>query len=295
MIDKILPGRAGEILGLDTVPVAGDKFNCVDTEYDAKKLVDYRTDEKRKRESTEDRKSFTTLDEIMKGICAGETKEMKLVVKADTQGSVEALKPALVNLSDEAVTVRVIHASTGGVTSNDVNLALASGAIIIAFNVRPDSKAREEAERSKLDIRFYDVIYACLDEMQKAKLCMLEPIDVEKINGQAEVRQVFNVSKVGTIAGCGVKSGKIIRNSQARVIRDGVVVYTGKIKSLKRFKDDAREVATGLECGISIDGFNDLKPGDILESFSMNKLESTDVNFAAAAAAKKASEADSRS
>ena len=288
MIDKILPGRAGEILGLDSVPVAGDKFNCVATEYDAKKLVDYRTDEKRKQESTEGRKSFTTLDEIMKGICAGETKEMKLVVKADTQGSVEALKPALANLSDESVAVKVIHASTGGVTSNDVNLAVASGAVIIAFNVRPDVKAQEEAERLKLDIRFYDVIYACLEEMEKAKLCMLEPIDVEKVNGQAEIRQIFNVSKIGTIAGCVVKSGKIIRNSQSRVIRDGVVVYTGKIKSLKRFKDDAREVVSGLECGISIDGFNDLKPGDILESFSMNKLESSDANFAAAAAAKKA-------
>lgn len=293
MIDKILPGRAGEILGLDSVPVAGDKFNCVATEYDAKKLVDYRTDEKRRQESTEGRKSFTTLDEIMKGICAGETKEMKLVVKADTQGSVEALKPALANLSDESVAVKVIHASTGGVTSNDVNLAVASGAVIIAFNVRPDVKAQEEAERLKLDIRFYDVIYACLEEMEKAKLCMLEPIDVEKVNGQAEIRQIFNVSKIGTIAGCGVKSGKIIRNSQARVIRDGVVVYTGKIKSLKRFKDDAREVAAGLECGIAIEGFNDLKPGDILESFSMNKLESSDANFAAAAAANKKAKTES--
>ncbi len=287
MITSVLPGRAGEILGLDTVPVAGDKFNCVETEYDAKKLVDYRVDEKRKLGSTEGRKSFTTLDEIMQGICAGETKEMKLVVKADTQGSVEALKPALTNLSDETVAVRVIHASTGGVTSNDVNLAVASGAIIIAFNVRPDVKAQEEAERLKLDIRFYDVIYACLEEMEKAKLCMLEPINVEKVNGQAEVRQVFNVSKIGTIAGCSVKSGKVIRNSQGRVIRDGVVVYTGKIKSLKRFKDDAREVAAGLECGISIDGFNDIKPNDIIESFSINKMESTDAGFAAASAANK--------
>ncbi|MEI6092612.1 MAG: translation initiation factor IF-2 [bacterium] len=293
MIDKILPGRAGEILGLDSVPVAGDKFNCVATEYDAKKLVDYRTDEKRKQRSTEGRKSFTTLDEIMKGICAGDTKEMKLVVKADTQGSVEALKPALTNLSDESVAVRVIHASTGGVTSNDVNLAVASGAIVIAFNVRPDVKAQEEAERLKLDIRFYDVIYACLDEMEKAKLCMLEPIDVEKVNGQAEVREVFNVSKIGTIAGCGVKSGKVIRNSQVRVIRDGVVAFTGKIKSLKRFKDDAREVAAGLECGISIDGYNDIKPGDILESFSINKLESSDANFAAASAANKKAKTES--
>ena len=287
MITSVLPGRAGEILGLDTVPVAGDKFNCVETEYDAKKLVDYRVDEKRKQGSTEGRKSFTTLDEIMQGICAGETKEMKLVVKADTQGSVEALKPALTNLSDETVAVRVIHASTGGVTSNDVNLAVASGAIIIAFNVRPDVKAQEEAERLKLDIRFYDVIYACLEEMEKAKLCMLEPINIEKVNGQAEVRQVFNVSKIGTIAGCSVKSGKIIRNSQGRVIRDGVVIYTGKIKSLKRFKDDAREVAAGLECGISIDGFNDIKPNDIIESFSVNKMESTDAGFAAASAANK--------
>ena len=272
-IDSILPGRAGEIHGLDSVPMAGDKFNSPATENDAKKLVEYRIDEQRKKTGTEVKKSVT-LEDIMKGICSGETKELKLLVKADTQGSVEALKASLENLTDPVVAVKVILAGTGGVTSNDVNLALASGAIIIGFNVRPDSKALEEAQKSKLDIKFYDVIYKCLEDMEKLKLCMLDPTEVEKVHGQAEVREIFNVSKIGTIAGCGVKSGKIVRNSMVRVIRDGAVVYTGKIKSLKRFKDDAKEVLAGLECGMSIDGFNDIKQGDIFESFSVNMVDS---------------------
>jgi translation initiation factor IF-2 len=216
-----------------------------------------------------------TLDEMMLSVSKGEAKELKLVVKADTQGSIEALKAALEKLSDEIVAVKIVHAGIGGVTSNDVNLAVASGAVVIAFNVRPDSKASADAEAAKLDIRYYDVIYNCLEDMEKAKKGMLEPIDVEKVNGQAEVRQIFNVSKIGTIAGSIVKSGKIIRNSMVRVIRDGAVVYTGKIKSLKRFKDDAREVAAGLECGMAIDGFNDVKPGDIFESYSVSKVDST--------------------
>jgi translation initiation factor IF-2 len=273
-MDSILPGRAGEILGLDSVPVAGDKFNCVASESDAKKLVDHRIDEKRKKDTVEDKKAFG-LDDMMKEVCAGEMKELKLLVKADTQGSVEALKASLLNLSNETVIVKIIHSGTGGVSTNDVNLAVASGAVIIAFNVRPDSKAQEEAERSKLDIRFYNIIYNCLEDMQKAMVCMLEPVEVEKVNGQAEVMQTFNVSRLGTIAGCIVRSGKVIRNSSVRVVRDGVVVYTGKIKSLKRFKDDAREVVSGLECGMSIDGFNDIKIGDIFESFSVNMVDSS--------------------
>ena len=271
--EAILPGRAGEVHGLNLVPMAGDKFNCLATENDAKKLVEYRIDEQRKQTGTEVKKSVT-LEDIMKGICSGETKELKLLVKADTQGSVEALKASLENLTDQVVAVKVILSGTGGVTTNDVNLALASGAIIIGFNVRPDSKALEEAQRSKLDIKFYDVIYKCLEDMEKLKLCMLDPTEQEKVNGQAEVREIFNVSKIGTIAGCGVKSGKIVRNSMVRVIRDGAVVYTGKLKSLKRFKDDAKEVAAGLECGMSVDGFNDIKQGDILESYSVNMVDS---------------------
>jgi len=274
VIQVVAPGRVGEILGLDSVPMAGEKFNCVATENDASKLVDYRVDEKRKQFAPEAKKVLN-LEEIMQNVCKGEMKELKLVLKADTQGSVEALKAALEKLSDEVVGVKVILSGIGGVTSNDVNLAVASGAVIIAFNVRPDSKASADAEAAKLDIRYYDVIYSCLEDMEKAKICMLEPTDVEKVNGQAEVRQIFNISKLGTIAGCGVKTGKIIRNSMVRVIRDGVVVYTGKIKSLKRFKDDAREVAAGLECGMSIDGFNDVKPGDIFESYTINKVDST--------------------
>ena len=274
VVQSVLPGRVGEILGLDTVPMAGEKVNCVASENDSSKLVDHRIDEKRKKDTSEVKKPLS-LDEIMQGICKGEVKELRLVVKADTQGSVEALKASLENLSDETVAVKIILAGTGGVTSNDVNLAVASGAVVIAFNVRPDTKAAAEAEATKLDIRYYNVIYNCLEDMEKAKLCMLEPVDVEKVNGQAEVRQIFNISRLGTIAGCGVKTGKIIRSSMVRVIRDGVVVYTGKIKSLKRFKDDAKEVTVGMECGMSIDGFNDIKPGDIFESYTVNKVDSS--------------------
>lgn len=274
VVQSVAPGRFGEILGLDSVPMAGEKVNCVATENDASKLVDHRIDEKRKHDTVEAKKPLS-LDEMMQSVCKGEMKELRLVVKADTQGSIEALKASLEKLSDETVTVKIVLAGIGGVTSNDVNLALASGAVIIAFNVRPDTKASAEAEAAKLDIRYYNVIYSCLEDMEKAKVCMLEPVDVEKVNGQAEVREVFNISKLGTIAGCGVKSGKVIRNSLVRVIRDGVVVYTGKIKSLKRFKDDAREVAAGLECGMSIEGFNDIKPGDIFESYTINKVDST--------------------
>ncbi|HOW17119.1 MAG TPA: translation initiation factor IF-2, partial [bacterium] len=252
-IQSALPGHAVEVHGLNSVPMAGEKFNCLTTDDAAKELVEHRLDEIRKQTSPETKKSVT-LDDIMKGICSGETKDLKLIVKADTQGSVEALKASLENLTDQVVAVKVILAGTGGVTSNDVNLALASGAVIIAFNVRPDSKALEEAQTSKVDIKFYDVIYNCLEDMEKVKLCMLDPTEVEKVNGQAEVRQIFNVSRIGTIAGCGVKSGKIVRNSMVRVIRDGAVVYTGKLKSLKRFKDDAKEVAAGLECGMSVEG-----------------------------------------
>ncbi len=273
-IQSALPGHAVEVHGLNSVPMAGEKFNCLPTDDAAKELVEHRVDEIRKQSSPETKKSVT-LDDIMKGICSGETKDLKLIVKADTQGSVEALKASLENLTDQVVAVKVILAGTGGVTSNDVNLALASGAVIIAFNVRPDSKALEEAQTSKVDIKFYDVIYNCLEDMEKVKLCMLDPTEVEKVNGQAEVRQIFNVSRIGTIAGCGVKSGKIIRNSMVRVIRDGAVVYTGKLKSLKRFKDDAKEVAAGLECGMSVEGFNDIKQGDILESFSVNMVDSS--------------------
>jgi translation initiation factor IF-2 len=274
VVQSVAPGRFGEILGLDSVPMAGEKVNCVATENDASKLVDHRIDEKRRHETVESKKPLS-LDEMMLSVAKGEMKELKLVVKADTQGSIEALKASLEKLSDETVAVKIVLAGIGGVTSNDVNLALASGAVIIAFNVRPDSKASAEAEAAKLDIRYYDVIYSCLEDMEKAKTGMLEPVDVEKVNGQAEVREVFNISKLGTIAGCSVKTGKVIRNSLVRVIRDGVVVYTGKIKSLKRFKDDAREVLAGLECGMSIEGFNDIKPGDIFESYTINKVDST--------------------
>jgi translation initiation factor IF-2 len=271
MIQKIEPARSGEIQGLNDVPRAGEKFNCVENETTAKKLVQHRIDEIKVREQNKASQGVD-FEELMKGVSDGKAKELKLIVKADTKGSVEALKSALINLSDDLVKVNVILANTGGVTINDVNLALASYAFIIGFNVRPDLKAQEQAKTEKLEIRFYDVIYNCLEDIEKLKKGMLEPVSVEKDNGMAEVRQTFSVPKIGTVAGCGVKSGKIIRNSMGRVLREGVVIYTGKINSLKHFKDDKKEVATGLECGLSIEGFNDIKIGDIIESFSLDKV-----------------------
>lgn len=271
MIDALEPGRAAEILGLDSVPSAGDKFDCVDSEYDAKKLVQYRMDEKKKKELVESTKKVS-FEDLMKGVAEGELREIKILVKADTQGSVEALKTSLINLSDSETKINVIHSSTGGVTVNDVNLAFASEAVIVAFNVRPDAKASEQANKVKLEIKFYDVIYNCLDDIVKIKKGLIEPVEVEKVNGQAEVRQIFNVSKIGTIAGCGVKTGKIVRNSMGRVLRDGIVIYTGKINSLKHLKDDKKEIAAGLECGLTIEGFNDIKVGDFIESYSMNQV-----------------------
>ena len=206
-------------------------------------------------------------------INAGEVKDLNIIVKADVMGSVEAVKQSLSKLSNDEVRVNCIHGGVGGVTESDVMLAAASNAIIVGFNVRPQPSAMDSAKLNNVDIRLYRVIYQAIEEIEAAMKGMLAPTFVENVLGHAEVRNTFKVSGVGTIAGCYITDGKVSRNSQVRIVRDSIVIHEGVLSSLKRFKDDAKEVASGYECGIGIDSFNDIKEGDVIESFVMEEVE----------------------
>ncbi|WP_039764432.1 MULTISPECIES: translation initiation factor IF-2 [unclassified Caldicellulosiruptor] len=265
------PSMPVEILGLEDVPTAGDELVCVKDEKTAKTVAQIRQ-ERLKEEKMQ--QSKISLDELFERIQKGQLKELRVIIKADVQGSVEALKSAIERLSNDEVTVKVIHAAVGAITESDVTLASASDAIIIGFNVRPEVGAMSLAEKEKVDIRMYRIIYDVINDIEAAMKGLLEPVYREVIIGHAEVRQIFKSSSVGTIAGCYVLDGKIARTSNARIIRDGVVVYEGKLASLKRFKDDVREVAAGYECGMTFEKFNDIKEGDIVEAYEMQKVES---------------------
>jgi translation initiation factor IF-2 len=260
------PATPVELLGLDGVPDAGEQFNATD-EKTAKRVVEHRREQKRKKELTASSK--LSLENIMERIQEGGQKELKVVLKADVQGSAEALKDALHKQSTEKVSVNVISAGVGGITETDVNLAKAGGAIIIGFHVRPAGKAAKHAEQEGVDIKLYNIIYEALDDVKAAMAGLLAPIKKERQVGKVEVRQTFNISKVGTIAGCYVTEGKIQRRSLLRVIRDSVQVYEGRVGALKRFKDDASEVEQGYECGVMIDGFGDVKVGDVIEAYEI--------------------------
>ena len=264
------PSVPVEIIGLDSVPVAGDEFNAVEDERMARTLAEQRLD-KAKNEKFQ-ANANASLEDLFSRISDG-VKDLNIVVKADVDGSVEAVKQSLVKLSNEEVKVSVIHSAVGGITENDVMLASASGAIIVGFNVRPDRSALDAAERQGVDVRTYRVIYECIEEIEAAMKGMLAPKFREALLGHAEVRQTIRVPSVGTIAGSYVQDGKITRNAQIRVIRDGVVVFEDKISSLRRFKDDVREVAAGYECGVGLERFNDIKEGDVLEAFIMEEVE----------------------
>ncbi|MBX6394903.1 MAG: translation initiation factor IF-2, partial [Alicyclobacillaceae bacterium] len=257
------PSTPVEILGLSGVPMAGDAFVVYDDERKARLLAEKRQNKQR----AEELKSQTkvTLDDLYKQIQEGQVKELKVILKADVQGSVEALVSALERIDIEGVRVRVIHQGVGAITETDILLASASNAIVIGFNVRPEPGARRMAETEKVDIRLYRVIYHVIEEIEAALKGMLDPEYREVVLGRAEVRQTFKVSRVGTIAGCYVLEGKVQRGADARVIRDGIVIYEGHIDSLKRFKDDVREVTEGYECGMTLERFNDIKEGDIIE------------------------------
>ena len=265
------PSTPVEIIGLSEVPNAGDIFHVVKDEKMARELVEQRKHEAK--EAAYNDRSRVTLDDLFSQIQKGQMKTLNIIIKADVQGSAEAVRSSLEKLSNDEVRVEVIHSAVGNVTENDIMLASASNAIIVGFNIRPDGNIRAIAERDGVDIRLYRVIYDCIEEMESALKGMLAPKFREVSLGMAEVRQTFKVSGVGTIAGSYVKNGKIVRSAEVRLIRDGVVVYEGKIDSLKRFKDDAKEVAEGYECGIGLDKFDDIKEGDIIEAFMQEQIK----------------------
>ncbi|WP_456437917.1 translation initiation factor IF-2 [Desulfurobacterium sp.] len=265
------PSMAVEILGLEDVPLAGDKFYVVKDEKTARKIAEKR--QELARESALEREKRVSLEDLFAQIQEGEVKELNIVLKADAQGSIEAIRKSLEELSTDEVKVKIIHAGVGPITENDVMLAAASNAIIVGFNVRPDSAARKAAEREKVDMRTYHVIYDIVDEVKKAMQGLLQPEEKEVYLGSAEVRATFKVPKVGTVAGCYVKDGVIRRNANVRLVRDGVIIYDGKIASLKRFKDDVREVQAGYECGLGLENFNDIKVGDVVECYTIETVE----------------------
>ena len=268
-VNEAGPSVPVEISGMSEVPDAGDTFNAVADERMARELVEQRKTEKKSALTTEVK---VTLEDLFSRIQQGELKDLNIIVKADVQGSSEAIKTSLEKLSGSEVRVRVIHSGVGAISESDVMLAATSGAIIVGFNVRPDNAARDSAIRSNVDIRMYRVIYDAINEIEAAMKGMLTPKFKETIIGHAEVRQVFKVSHIGTICGSYVTDGKIIRNCKIRVIRDNIVVHEGELASLRRFKDDVKEVAANYECGLSVERFNDVKEGDIVEAFLMEQI-----------------------
>ena len=262
------PSTPVEILGLNNVPNAGEIFVCTDTEKEAKGFAETFISEGRER-MLEDTKSRMSLDDLFSQIQSGNIKELPIIVKADVQGSVEAVKQSLLKLSNEEVVVKVIHGGVGAINESDVSLASASNAIIIGFNVRPDATAKATAEREGVDVRLYKVIYNAIEDVQAAMKGMLDPIFEEKVLGHAEVRQIFKASGVGNIAGSYVLDGILQRGCKVRISREGKQIFEGNLASLRRFQDDVKEVKTGYECGLVFEGFNDIQELDIVESYTM--------------------------
>ncbi|UII80876.1 translation initiation factor IF-2 [Flagellimonas sp. CMM7] len=264
-IKKAGPATPISILGLDGAPQAGDKFSVLDDEREAKQIATKRS--QLQREQSVRTQRHITLDEIGRRIALGDFQELNIILKGDVDGSVEALTDSFQKLSTDEIQVNIIHKGVGAITESDVLLASASDAIIIGFNVRPMGNARMVADKEEIDIRMYSIIYDAINDLKDAMEGMLSPVMKEEITGNAEIRETFKISKIGTIAGCMITSGKVFRNSQIRLIRDGVVIYTGELSSLKRFKDDVKEVSKGYDCGLQIKNYNDIKEGDIVEAF----------------------------
>jgi translation initiation factor IF-2 len=264
------PSTPVEVLGLDNLPEVGETMQVVTDTAKAKQIVIYR--EAKAREQAMAKSSRITLEQLHQQIKEGETKELPVILKADVGGSAEVIAETLQKLSTDKVRIRVISSGVGAITETDVLLASASNAIVIGFNVRPDRGAAALAEQEKVDIRLHTIIYDLTDEIKRAMSGMLEPVYKEVYRGRAQIREIFRISKIGTVAGCLVVDGTIPRTADVRILRDNVVVKTGKLASLKRFKDDASEVRSGLECGLSIENYNDLKPGDIVEAFATEKI-----------------------
>ncbi|WGL61128.1 translation initiation factor IF-2 [Pigmentibacter sp. JX0631] len=274
-ITQAEPATPVEIIGLSDVPAAGDQFNCVVSDAIAKEAVAYRIEKQRQKDLASQRGS--SMDELLALMAKAEdkAKEVSIIVKADTHGSAEAIRASLAKLDTAKVKTKILHSAVGGITETDVILAKASNALILGFNVRPDRVAAQVAEQAGIKIQCYSIIYELIEAVQAAMVGTLAPIKQDKIIGHAEVRNTFSVPKVGVIAGSMISDGKVIRNSHVRIVRDGVVIYTGKIGSLKRFKDDAKEVAQGFECGIGVENYNDIKVGDILEAFIVEEIAAT--------------------
>lgn len=265
------PSIPVEVLGLSEVPSAGDRFHVVKDEKTAREMADTRKEKVRNENLQSSHR--VSLEDLYSQIQEGKVKELGIIVKADVQGSIEALRQSLEKLSTESVKVRVLHGAVGAITEADISLAAASNAILMGFNVRPNDNATVAADKENIDIKTYRIIYDAIDDVKSAMIGMLEPDYKEVVLGRAEVRQIYRISNVGTIAGCYVLNGKLVRNSDVRVIRDGIVIFETKFASLKRFKDDVKEVQTGFECGLSIEKFNDLKEGDILEAFTIEEIK----------------------
>ncbi len=270
-VDQALPSIPVEVHGFSGVPLAGDEFIVCEDEKTAKQIALTRLQKKREAELSKTGK--VTLEKLYEQIQEGQVKELNIILKADVQGSIEAISEALHKLSTQAIKVIVIHSSPGAITETDILLASASKAIIIGFNVRPNHKVQEMAEQEQVDVRFYDIIYQLVSDVKDAMVGMLEPVYKEVVHGHAEIRDLFHVPKVGAIAGSLVTDGKIERNAKARLLRDHVVIYDGRIASLRRIKDDVKEVAVGYECGIRLEDYNDLKVGDIIESYILEEIK----------------------
>jgi translation initiation factor IF-2 len=269
-VREVGPSMPVEVLGLDAVPEVGDTYQVVTDTAKAKQIVIYR--EAKAREAAMSKTNRVTLDQLHEQLREGEVKELNVILKTDVGGTAEVLSDTLQKLSNDKVRIRVLRAAVGAITESDVLLASTSDAIVIGFNVRPERTAQQVAEQEKVDIRLHTIIYELQDEIKRAMTGMLEPVFKETYKGRAEVREVFRISKVGTVAGCMVADGVITRNSEVRLLRDNVVIHTGKVESLKRFKNDASEVKSGMECGISIANFNDIKPGDMIEAFVTERV-----------------------
>ncbi|MCS7083695.1 MAG: translation initiation factor IF-2 [Aquificaceae bacterium] len=263
------PSIPVEVLGFEELPNAGDQIRVFKDEREARAIAEQR---KLKKELSQKVSKGLVLEEVFKRIQEGKSKELRLILKADTIGSIEALKKSFAELSNDQVSIRIIHSDVGSISENDVMLAKASEGIIIGFNVRPDLKAREAAEQEGVDVRLYSIIYEAIEDVKKALTGMLKPVQKEVFHGSAQVRATFKIKGVGTVAGCYITDGKILRNARARLVRDGVVIFEGKVESLKHFKEDVNELSKGFECGIKLKDFNDVKVGDSIECYEM-KLE----------------------
>ena len=277
-IQEASPGEPVEILGFDKPPPAGELGRVVDGERRARELAQQRGERLRREAMAKQRTGGVSLDKLFEQLQAGAVQDLNIVIKGDVQGSVEAIVSELGKIQHPEVRVNVIHTGVGGITENDVNLAAASNAMIVGFNVRPSAEVRGVAERAGVEIRLYRVIYQLTEEIEQALVGMLTPVETEAILGEVEVRALFKVSRLGTIAGCMVTSGVVRRGVSVRIFRDGTRIHETTVAALKRFKDDVREVTEGFECGILLEGFNDLREGDVFEAFETREVERTSLD-----------------